>query len=163
MPSKILKNKLAKRREKRQQEFLACTKLWRLLEIALEDLVKAEKSPKCEVNMTTWLSERANGKCAVCLAGSVMRMEFSATTNSDFERVLEAHGDWGSSLGNRLDALNELRRGDVWSASEMIGHPPATLRVARELDRHIADYHQHRKLWWEEIKQLLADLKREDL
>lgn len=83
--------------------------LWRLCEIAHEDLKWAAKQENLAVNMGCWVA-KAGGKCLVCLAGAVLYKECG----------------WRSErkdIPAFADALNWLRVGCVDLALEELGRP----------------------------------------
>ena len=91
----------------------------KLIAIALDDLKKAERSGKYEIDMSFYhvpleLPYTAGRyQCAVCLAGSVMA--FSLKANSNFEALPT---EFKSS--KQLIALDYLRRGVVHGALEYL-------------------------------------------
>lgn len=118
--------------------------LWQLLELALTDLEKAEKSKKHKIDMDVWY--KPNGVCTVCLAGSVMAFSLDAAIRKE---VLEScgvygvwddglapdnMGEWGGSLeaidcargGSMAEAFASLRPGILkrdWTTEEWFGLP----------------------------------------
>ena len=99
-------------------------KLWKVVEIALADLKKAEASPEYSVDMSVW--HQPNGACKVCLAGSVMAFTLGVPID---RRVGDANrmGKWE----NPLRALDYFRLGNFQSAYEkMYGEYPGTMNNA---------------------------------
>ena len=94
-------------------------KLWKLLELAMTDLAKAERSKKFKIDMGTWLS--TNGTCKVCLAGSVMAFSLDGVEKckAEGEALNERKylspvrfDDWQFAL----EACNQARMGDMYEA-----------------------------------------------
>lgn len=82
-----------------------------LIRLALADLRKVEAMPETyDVNMYDW-HEPKNGKCSVCLAGSVMASSLGVSSDK-----AEYPGALGEHNGAALDALNSLRVGWVEEA-----------------------------------------------
>lgn len=93
-------------------------KLSDLILVALEDLEKAEASPKHIIVMWMWHLPRLgllDNLCSVCLAGSVMA--FSLGANPSTPRT---PGDYSHHINNKLLALNSVRGGDISLALETI-------------------------------------------
>lgn len=84
-------------------------KLSDVIMVALEDLVKAERSKRYKVNMDHW--HAPNGKCSVCFAGAVM-------AKCDGVRPSEYIGpsDFSGRSERALRALNFVR---LYSFAEM--------------------------------------------
>jgi hypothetical protein len=81
-----------------------------LIKIALKDLAKAEKSPRYVIKMEHWHTLLSNGKCAVCLAGSVIAGT-ACVPHSMY--VSEPNEIDGLEFSDRMDALNCLRSGGL--------------------------------------------------
>lgn len=54
-----------------QQQFKKINKLWKLLEVALEDVERCRNDKRYKLDMGTW-HRKWDTKCSVCLAGSVL-------------------------------------------------------------------------------------------
>jgi len=79
-----------------------------LIKVALRDLISAEQSETCVVNMDIWHSPLRDGRlCHLCLAGSVMRGLGVKDTVESTPSQLDA------DVQQQLYALNELRTGRV--------------------------------------------------
>lgn len=103
--------------------------------------------------MRTWWKPKNKWQreCIACLAGSVMRWSLERPLEVGIEVM---PGRYDDATAARLDALNELRCGDVARAAVYMGLQ-TTVR-----DRLIYWYDQENPApWWKEIKQLLADLR----
>ena len=93
-----------------------------LIEMALADLRKVERSRLYTVNMATWHTP-ANRRCHVCLAGSVMAMTLGASPKDEVD-----YTEYGEEVSRKLDALNDFRRGRVGEGLLTMGfrdHPMA--------------------------------------
>lgn len=110
-----------------QKEFLKC-KLSRLLELALKDLAKCERSKKYEVDMGWWihscsLVEHQKPICYVCLGGAALSQRFGVNMwagepkEPDFHDILDGYSIKAS---DRAYALNACRTGDIRSAFEYL-------------------------------------------
>jgi hypothetical protein len=101
--------------------------------------------------MDEWLKQ--NGKCAACLAGSVLRFSLGAKPLNGAYPILD---DYAVSRenGDRLEALNDLRLGLVKLAADW-------LRVSTKLPRTsgMPSYDGPNGEWWKAMKSLLKDLR----
>ncbi len=91
--------------------------LHELLALAIGDFEKVIANPKYSINLSDWHAPLANGKCSVCLAGSVMAMHLG--TKPDVDRTASVVGDSEfetSEISARMHALNALRRGGIRQA-----------------------------------------------
>jgi len=86
-------------------------KLSDTIDLALVDLVKAEKSPGYAVEMCEWHNPTVSGICEVCLAGSVMAFTLGVTKDDSC-----APSSLDQPLDGKLSALEEIRCGDIYSA-----------------------------------------------
>lgn len=77
-----------------------------LICLALDDLEKAEKSDRYKIDMRKW-HHPAGGKCAVCLAGSVMAFSLKKSATKGPTPGLP------SKEKNALFALNSFRAGEI--------------------------------------------------
>ena len=110
-----------------QTELFASAPLSKVLEIALLDLEKIERSPKYIINMSTWY-ENSGEECNVCFAGCVMASTLAECPIEDARHarlpgvasVLRAdRTDYGitparykdARITKRLRALDLARRG----------------------------------------------------
>ena len=104
------------------QEFLAL-KPSELIRLAINDLVKIERSKRYAVDMSDWhVPVRKHDTCYVCLAGAVMAKEFAFPIDRR-AAVGEYDGNynWSYGRGNfnarvarRLSALDQFRQGNVY-------------------------------------------------
>lgn len=124
--------------------------LHELLALALDDLAAIEKTPGFVVDMGLWV-RRINTECRVCLAGSVMVRGLGATGRSVYP------SDFDEATERRLDALDDLRMGDVRPACEFVLGEAALDHCPP--NRDVADYSYNRDQWWADMHQLLAELR----
>jgi hypothetical protein len=131
-------------------------KMSALITLALNDLIKVERSKKFVINMGDWHHAEPDGKCSVCFAGAVMAKtcKFSLEQNGDVRP--NRH-----SMGENMDqffALDSLRQGEVkLAASEL------SLDTVDGLDRDIASYHLDPKRFRSDMRKLASDLKKAGL
>lgn len=93
-------------------EDLTDKSLSELLEIAIDDLKKCERSDDYEINMAVWY--KTNGKCSVCMAGSVLAQTMGlGPSRKDFEA--EFH-----SQKNIINAIDDLRIGNILGAYQTL-------------------------------------------
>jgi hypothetical protein len=134
------------------------TKFSEALQLALDDLAKAEASPDYRVLMAVWHTERDFfHKCEVCFAGSVMAFSLGANPEQSYNPF--EFGDWRPVLF----ALNNLRQGCVSLAQEDWPEgfqPTDPLMLARDLNRVVGLYRSDREAWRAEMENLLFDLQK---
>ena len=99
-----------------------------LIRVALADLRKVEAMPGTYVvDMENWHLQK-NGKCHVCLAGSVISQSMGA---NPAETIWDT--DFDERLSDRLCALDWLRCGYVGNALDVLGlydrFSPSKVRV----------------------------------
>lgn len=123
-----------------------------LIRLALVDLRSVEEDPDYRVNMSHWHTP-SEGACYVCLAGAIMTKSLDAP-RGEYVRC----GDYPGSLGRKLAALDELRRGQTYAGLMLISLPPST--VPR---RHIPSYHDHRDAFFAAMEALADELEKEEL
>lgn len=124
-------------------------KLWKLLEDALTHLRKCEKQKlKYAINMNVWMLQY-KGKCFLCLGGACL-----VGHHINYDDV-----EPNSPLGCRLQAINQLRKGDVLAALYWMYNTEGT----SVLNRDIIDYKDGPKRWHEQMDQLLAELKADNV
>lgn len=137
--------KKKRRPSKLTHEQLNAMPLHKLLAIGLRDLRKHEKARDCIVDMGDWL--RSNGKCRACLAGSVLRHEFGCRNLRD---AMQFNTNW-------MEALDQLRRGDVCEALFRIGRMETVATAG--LNRTIQHYLIDREQFYRDMCKLHRDLK----
>ncbi len=127
------------------------TKLWQLLEIALEDLRKCEKNPNVIVDMSKWLRPKDNGICQVCLAGATM-----------YNRGFRESIGWTDDTWRIMDTINYLRTGSTDSAYARLWKLQTFNRKYRSFD--ICDYDRNDPgYFYDQMGPYLAYLKKEDI
>lgn len=88
-----------------------------LLAIALEDLELCEKDPVYEIDMSTYHSpSEETGRCAVCLAGSVLAQRMRVSPKTDWEKI-----EMDDSEILKLKAIDRLRIGNLLIAGRYLG------------------------------------------
>lgn len=128
----MVKKAKAKKRVVRKAKVILPMKMSKLIGIALADLKKAEKqSKKYTIDMNDWYNPKAqlecrapggeivakHPTCTVCFAGAVMA--FSLPKSRGANKPYEPSDFKGNS--QQLEALNELRLGDVREAARNLG------------------------------------------
>lgn len=99
-----------------------------LLKLAMADLDAVRADPQYHVDMAAWHIPQSNGVCAVCLAGSVMANTLGLESKNaiygieTFEKLADEAGANGRSLAVKMVALDNIRRGYVAEAVEMMGY-----------------------------------------
>jgi len=124
-------------------------KMSELIRVALVDLVKVEESPDYIVRMENWHKPR-DGVCEVCLAGAVIAKTLKAPSN---ENCLPS--GTSRSIRDKLEALNELRTGEVCEAAYVMG----IYDVGAEYDTPIIDYNDDPQQFKRDMLQLAKDLE----
>jgi hypothetical protein len=122
-------------------------KLSDLIELALGDLEKVEKDERYRVDMEAWHTP-LNGKCRVCLAGSVIAQTFLTPVD---KYTLGTRSEVGQEWSDAFDALNAVRLNDR-SAIRAAGYkcsPPKKIR----------SYKRNPKLFKSDLRQLISDLR----
>jgi hypothetical protein len=136
-----------------------------LILIALEDLVAVERQrKKFRVDMWRWFvpnSPRHDGKCVVCLAGSVMAGTLAVPHDTDIVDeegwVRPEHVD-GASICQRLQALDDARYGGINSyLSDLKRRTPKALENVRVPIPVYADDPSGFKSGLRKMAQLLAE------
>lgn len=140
-----------------------------LIEAALADLIKCERSPKYTINMedswhdpdggkdNPWYDPADGDKCEVCLGGSVMAQSLGAE-----HKLKYMPGEFGVRLAKKLHALDDFRSGDV-------GYGLETFRgVAKcddwyKFDRAITPYGDSPGEFKREMRKLARDLRADGL
>lgn len=161
-------------KSKKLKSLKSFNKLSDLLAVALKEISKCERLKNVKVNMSTWFT--TNGKCEVCLAGSVMRGCLQRPHKDDWGGEYEYYPeDYDLDTAHKLDALDRLRCGFVGTAA-MLTHKnyakaswvesDALREQYTHLDRNVSGYgttKSTREKWHEDMKKLLADLRKAGL
>lgn len=143
-------------------------KLWKLLELAMTDLAKAERSKKFDVDMSEWMS--TNGKCSVCLAGSVMAFSLDGVAKCEAEgwthEGRKSLGiDYFPGWDGALLAIDSARSGMMFRAYDQAtgmdafdarDKTKAALRAASFDD---PDYHKDKTTWKRQMRKSIRTLK----
>ncbi len=126
-------------------------KLSRLIRLALADLAKVERSKKYVVDMTwSWHSPQPSGKCAVCLAGSVM----AKTLNVPPDRFANPrYYDFSDEWLDALLMLNDVRQGCLSLDLNEKGIP----------DRRITPYRVKKTQWRKDMWKIVRELEAKGL
>jgi hypothetical protein len=126
-----------------------------LLQLALDDLAKAERSKRYTVSMGSWhVYDPGTDTCFVCLAGAVM-----ARTLKEPRKRYCTSEDFEGATGYCLHALDYLRMGYIREAYAARygegGVRPDGLPEGIE----IPPYETRRKEWWARMRQLVKMLR----
>lgn len=140
----------------------------KLIEIALADLEKCERSKKYIIDMTHWFI--SNHACQVCMAGAVMAQSLSEITNKIIEKekqnyfneynnipeyIIVNPNAYDDSTYNALLALDYFRLGMVNQAFKSLKKPNPNLN-----DRKITSYYCDSSKFKKDIMELVQDLKK---
>jgi len=148
----------------------------KLIRIALEDLIKAEKSPLYNINMNVWHGKATKSpgygmgmysydkgfeenKCSVCLAGSVMA--FSLKTNIDLHITNSKVSEF-EDVSDQLEALDELRVGRIDQAMYSLhgSNKAVLMNPESELfNRVIIKYETNPAVFKRQMNRLANDLE----
>lgn len=90
-----------------KEEFESTEKLWRLTEIALQEL-KSCKKQGIGIDMEYWVLFEGKKACSVCLAGAVMVNQYRLTGYDSLLNIVVS--DF------RLSVLDKIRNCDFWEA-----------------------------------------------
>jgi hypothetical protein len=134
---------------KAQQEFLTC-KPSRLIEMAMEDLVKCEKSKKYRIEMGEWIAKKWSSNvqkevCYVCLAGACVSQRFdikhslNASVGELAETIIDGHAE---EVERRMEALDQFRLGYVADAIESMH-----IKVSDEVFERIKIFDDKYYIW----------------
>lgn len=129
-------------------------KLSELLEVALTDLKKCERSTKYRVSMLHWHTPVPEGNaCWVCLAGSVMAKEFKLSPK-DFATFAHVTNE---GVQNKITLLSNLA---LRTYSDSADNDSLISRVAAETvkERYVS-YRQNSKAWWRYMRAMLRKIK----
>lgn len=91
------------------------TKLYQLLELAINDAEALQNDPRYKLDMGAWHDgihpRNVDNACHVCMAGAVMARQLNATITDNV-----TPGCYDADINNKLAAINHLRRGNVYIA-----------------------------------------------
>ena len=130
-----------------------------MIQAALVDIRKAERSPRYKINMVSW--HETNSVCSVCLGGAVMAFSLAAPR----DRTVYPDS-YPASLWKKLHACDYFRKGDIEEGLESMGYltklikaiPDVVVRWAF-IHRDHAAYSNNPKLWYKQMRKLVRDLK----
>lgn len=135
--------------------------LHELLALAIGDFEKVIANPRYSINLNVWHEPLDNGKCQVCLAGSVMAMHLGTSPTTDRTAGYRDHSTWKpetEAVQHRLYALNSLRQGNILVAANLLSR----CDLSGVLDVNKKWYHKVRcsnARTRPQARLLLADLK----
>lgn len=152
-------------------------RLWKLLRVAVNDLILCEQNPQYVIDMDHWVLP-GGGTCAVCLAGSVM-VQTAAVSNEDMARGIFSVCRFSDKC--KYFALDEARNDDIEAAlcsfydldGDYEDMSPGEEREARALLSRIEDgakrlpivppYEDNPAGFKQSITQISAELEKLDL
>ena len=128
------------------------TKPSALLEVAMTDLGKIERSKRYGVHMGFW--HTGQEVCEVCLAGAVMAFTLGANhdeylTAQDFHRF--------PGCGNQLRALDSFMGGYCRNASEFIG---LGFYTGAPFQLEVTPYKDDRRKFKRDMRKLITDMRK---
>lgn len=115
----------------------------KLIELALDDLAKAERTKGYKIDMGTWhdapdaedqydpmtcKAKKKEEPCTVCLAGSVMAFSLNVPRTLSIEPF-----QFADEVQSALNAINAFREGDIWRGLDDMDIPDATKQKAGDL------------------------------
>ena len=124
-----------------------------LLNAALDDLLKVEEDPKCQVDMTTWVKGRYHGGFKVDLGGALLvktlgvkRAMLQTETLGHFihQSVGTINREDADELERRCEALNYFRLGIVTEGVKAMGFHCGD-KQKEDLSREIRDVPWYKK------------------
>ena len=120
-----------------------------LIDVALKDLAKAERSKKFEIDMNVWCepADLSSDVCAVCLGGSVLvgTVGLDAVDGANWwiDEIITKHDSV------RIEALDALRCGNIVLFLEYVYDNSASARRCRQAvsirDKNFDDYCTYRE------------------
>lgn len=121
-----------------------------LIELALADLIKCERSKKYIIDMSRWyVPDDYYGLCAVCLAGAVIAQHLG--DGPERRRPEDFRGNTGA-----LNALDCFRIGDIKSGFGSLRLP---LSKTDQFDRDIIHYAGDPGKFKRQMRRLARDLR----
>lgn len=130
-------------------------KLWKLAQVAYDDLKAVRRSPTYIVGMHRWhMPGVVPGTCKVCLAGAVMAKTLKAPKN-----LMLGPSDYPPATYRKLLAVNDVRTGHVGAACSKldITCPPDLYQWPMPM------YEYDPAGFMEALKSLIAVLKKENV
>lgn len=126
-----------------------------LITVALDDLVLAEQHPKYLIGMDIWhdpQDDTPDPVCKVCLAGAAMAFTLKMPRTAEVMHPLD---EFDEDTASKLEALNDIRHGDVDGASQT--HPMFSVEGIR--DRTIPQYRDDRVGFFKQLRRLANDYR----
>lgn len=134
---------------------------------ALADLEAAEKNPKLLIDLSIWhdplplsakvVERRRQHKpkavCSVCFAGVVM----ARPAGQPLDRTLN-YGSFDAPLSNRLNALDDFRRGEIATGLRAWGYDDAYVRVHAPFDVAVPGYDESKVRFKAAMRKMAKDL-----
>lgn len=121
-----------------------------LLEVALSDLAKVERSKKYRVKMNAY-HEPCGKICQVCLAGAVM-----AKTLDVDKSLFKRPWSFNTATSKKLHALDALRLGDIGGAFTELGiKTPKGLRE----NVFVTEYQTSPRDFKKDLRKIIKSLK----
>lgn len=131
-------------------------KLSALILLALDDLKRAERSKKYEVNMHLWHSP--NSHCNVCFAGGVMAFSLGANSNDLLDPL-----DFDHDTSRKLNALNLARIGNFGFAQSWMMKSDKIKDKTEQFDCCIPVYELNRRGFHSTLRKSAHKLKKAGL
>jgi hypothetical protein len=126
-----------------------------LLQLALDDLAKVERSKRYIVRMGIWhMYSRVNGTCSVCLAGAVMACSLKMPIKKNVKPE-----DFDDETGYCWTALDCLRVGDIDAAYAARYGEGGEVSDKLPLRVEVPQYALDKKGWWASMKELVKMLQ----
>jgi hypothetical protein len=153
------------------KRFRETTKLHVILDIALKDLKKAEKSKKYVIDMGVWhmverrYDESTNtnikaDKCSICFAGAVMAGTFEVPSDLSVGPVDFENDDL---LSRKFIALDHLRGGFIRNAFDTLYGHSKNYPLNYNSWKEYISYNNNKEHFWNEMPKLLNYLKENDI
>lgn len=137
-----------------------------LLDVAVQDLVKVERSPRYIVDMCSWYLKETDGPCQVCLAGAVLaKSVLKEPPVVDIDSIEPRQ--MRASIRRKMVALDGLRVGNIVRAygnlkgKMMANLSPGLLARLDKLERSIVGYAANPTLFKKQLRTLRNDLRAE--
>lgn len=122
-----------------------------LIDLALADLEKAEKSDDYIIEMNVWHKPNDDGKCLVCLAGAVMA--FSLNFDREMKYVL---ANMPKNNQHKMSALNHFRYGAIRTGFNYMGIP---FEADQPQERYITPYDESPEEFKSQIKRMVKEIR----
>lgn len=127
-----------------------------LLAVGLRDFAKLERAKtKYVVDMGRYHFPLGDGRCAACVAGSVMI--YSLGVKADDE--IAGPWDFRNRLAGKIRAIDYLRLGATWKAARFLKLSAAKRNAAEPFSRDITPYNVDPARFKSDLRRLLRDLR----